>query len=34
MALTVMDPGGMPLEGVHVEVTGPMEKTGDTSMAG
>ena len=34
MALTVVNAAGTPLEGVHVEVTGPMERTADTSMAG
>ena len=26
--------GGAPLEGIHVQVTGPMERTGDTNPAG
>jgi mannose-6-phosphate isomerase-like protein (cupin superfamily) len=34
MTLNVSNPGGAPLEGIHVQVTGPMERTGDTNSAG
>jgi len=34
MTLNVTNPGGNPLEGIHVVVTGPMERTGDTNSAG
>jgi mannose-6-phosphate isomerase-like protein (cupin superfamily) len=34
IAVTVSGPGGGPLENVHVQVTGPMERTGDTNPAG
>jgi len=34
MALTVSNPTGGTLEGIHVRVTGPMERTGDTNPAG
>ena len=34
MTLNVSDPAGSPLEGIHVQVTGPMERTGDTNMSG
>jgi mannose-6-phosphate isomerase-like protein (cupin superfamily) len=34
MAITVSDSGGVTIENVHVEVTGPMSRTGDTNMAG
>ena len=34
MTLNVTNPGGSPLEGIHVLVTGPMERMGDTNSAG
>jgi mannose-6-phosphate isomerase-like protein (cupin superfamily) len=34
MAITVTSPTGDTLEDVHVEVTGPMSRTGDTNPAG
>jgi mannose-6-phosphate isomerase-like protein (cupin superfamily) len=34
MALTVLGADGKTIEGVHVKVTGPMERTGDTSNVG
>ena len=34
MTLNVSNPGGSPLEGIRVQLTGPMERTGDTNAAG
>jgi len=34
MTLNVLNPSGSPLEGIHVQVTGPMERMGDTNSAG
>jgi mannose-6-phosphate isomerase-like protein (cupin superfamily) len=34
IAITVTDPDGGTIENVHVEVMGPMSRTGDTNMAG
>src|SRR5690349_1788929 len=34
MAITVMNPNGGTIEGVHVQVTGPMERMEDTNSAG
>jgi len=34
MTFNVSNPSNEPLEGVHVQVTGPMERTGDTNSAG
>ncbi len=34
LTFNVNNPGNEPLDGVHVQVTGPMERTGDTNSAG
>jgi len=34
IAITVSNPSGGTIEGVHVQVTGPMERAGDTNAAG